>query len=255
MSERHREQTPLLKAKVQGVRVLALVAHPDDEAWALAPTLNQLVRSGAELAVVSATAGEAGADRSGSGLMGAELGEARLQEFAGSVRQMGGEALPSPRFPDGGLSAVIEGQWGEWFDRLLERQRPDVWMTLAEDGGYGHRDHVALTRALLRWSARTTARVRLWCAPSAMAAAMSAPLRRYAPDVLDAEAPEPGSCWLQADEVLWVDDAREVMETCLAHHGTQLRQGRPSSFFGDSFWRSVEREQRWRVPAHEEGGA
>lgn len=242
---------PLLDGRVQGVRVLALVAHPDDEAWALAPTLAALARGGAQVEVATATAGEAGVDRSPSGLRGAQLAEVRLREFASSVRHIGGCPLPTPGLADGELCSVPQQRWEGWFERLRAHHRPDVWMTLDEDGGYGHRDHVALTRALLRWSGAGALCVRLWCAPEAMASAMSEPLRRYAPDLLSTDAPAPGSCWAQADEAVWVYDARAVTESCLAHHVTQLRRGRPSSFFGGSFWRSVAQEQRWRVPVRE----
>jgi LmbE family N-acetylglucosaminyl deacetylase len=226
--------------------MLALVAHPDDEAWALAPTLSVLAARGAHVMVATATAGEAGKDRSPAGRAGAELAAERTREFERSVRRMGADPVQSAAFEDGKLSEVDEKAWSNYFGALLSEFTPTVWLTLAEDGGYGHRDHVALTQALLRWVQARGEEVWLWCAPPALAEAMAQPLRRCAPQLLAHEAPPPGSCWAAADACLHVEHTRTIVEACVAEHTTQLKAKRPRSFFGAGFWRALCTEHRWQ---------
>ena len=62
------------------LRVVAVVAHPDDESYSMSATLYHAARSGAQVSVLCATRGERGEDFSGSG---GDLASRRTAELAG----------------------------------------------------------------------------------------------------------------------------------------------------------------------------
>lgn len=120
------------------MRVVGVFPHPDDEAWAAGGLLARAVMADADVAIVCATRGEKGTNR--SGVVG-DMGQIREAELRASAHALGITDVSFLDLPDGGLetSSIV-------FDaRVLGA---DVVLALGDDGGYGHRDHVALTRAL-----------------------------------------------------------------------------------------------------------
>jgi len=120
--------------------VLAVFAHPDDEAWAAAGTLARLADHH-RVVIAAATAGEAGVDRRPPEDAARQpLAEARRREFAASCAVIGAEprvlGLPDGALEDLGPAAV---------EALVDELEPALVVTLGDDGGYGHRDHLAVT--------------------------------------------------------------------------------------------------------------
>ncbi|PKN56589.1 MAG: hypothetical protein CVU56_15275 [Deltaproteobacteria bacterium HGW-Deltaproteobacteria-14] len=126
-----------------GRRVLGVFPHPDDEAWAAGALLARCAQAGAAVHLVCATRGEAGSDREGRAAAGPELAALRTTELACSAAALG---CAPPRFldlPDGAVTttpAAVEALAAE-----VTAVRPDLVITLGDDGGYGHRDHLATT--------------------------------------------------------------------------------------------------------------
>jgi LmbE family N-acetylglucosaminyl deacetylase len=232
----------------QGVRVLALVAHPDDEAWALSPVLVALLRAGAEVQVCAATWGEAGVDLrvdSTHSEGGQTLAQVRREEFQACADRMGWRVGAGGGFRDGSLAEVDEADWFAWFSELKAHFPPTWWLTLAPDGGYGHRDHIALTNALMSWaeSRRPAVNVWGWCAPPEQARGMRSLVNRVAPRLVDPEVAV-GELYRAAPGGVVVEDAPEIVRRSLLAHGSQLPGGVPERFFGAGFWRGVRSEQR-----------
>lgn len=124
-------------------RTLAVVAHPDDEAWALGGTLAGCAVLGGDVHVLFATRGEAGGDLRGEATPGVELAALRSREAEASCRALGAHAHFGD-LPDGGL--VEHGEAGRALvAHMIRSLRPHVVLTLGRDGGYGHLDHVAVT--------------------------------------------------------------------------------------------------------------
>lgn len=129
-----------------GVRVLGIFPHPDDEAYSCGGTLARLAAEGAEVYVLCATAGEAGQDRRAVTDAPAALDGVRAEELARACATLG--ARP-PRFlglRDSGIGQVnFPAVVGDLVTEI-RRVRPQIVLTLGEDGVYGHPDHIALHR-------------------------------------------------------------------------------------------------------------
>ncbi|GAB3648343.1 N-acetyl-1-D-myo-inositol-2-amino-2-deoxy-alpha-D-glucopyranoside deacetylase [Corynebacterium nasicanis] len=144
-----------------GRRVVAVHAHPDDEAITTGGTLYDLARRGADVLVVTCTLGEEGevigepyahlSNDHADQLGGFRIGElARALDIlgvrgtflggAGRFRDSGMAGSPAhtnPRaFVNSGEAAV------ELLAELFAAERPDLVITYGPDGGYGHPDHI-----------------------------------------------------------------------------------------------------------------
>ena len=140
-------------------RLLAVLAHPDDESFGPGGTLALYARRGASVHLICATRGEVGAaDESllqGHADLGA-LREAELRCAAGLLGLAGVEFLgyrdsgmpgsPDNHHPDA-LAAATPDAVAARLVPLLRRLRPHVVITFDPIGGYNHPDHIAIHRA------------------------------------------------------------------------------------------------------------
>ncbi|MGI8802296.1 MAG: PIG-L deacetylase family protein [Solirubrobacteraceae bacterium] len=126
--------------------VVAVVAHPDDEALIAGGTLALAAALGLPTGVVSLTRGELG-PISDPLLADAEtLGAVREGELAASAAALGVDWVRCLRHPDGELEWIdTETAAGE-LAAVLRPVRPAVLLTFGADGLYGHPDHVATRR-------------------------------------------------------------------------------------------------------------
>ena len=156
-------------------RVVFVHAHPDDETLATGATIATLVDGGAYVTVVTCTRGELGEviPPALQHLAGDELGEYRLGELDAALTALGvadhrilggtgarwqerpprryldsgmrwgaagAEPLPSPAGES--LSAAELGEVAADIAAVLLDVEPDVVVSYASDGGYGHPDHI-----------------------------------------------------------------------------------------------------------------
>jgi LmbE family N-acetylglucosaminyl deacetylase len=158
------------------MRLLVVVAHPDDESFGCGSVLAAASAAGDETVVLCATRGEAGESRIRTDDLGA-LREAELREAArilgvGSVLLLGhadsgfdGDLAP------GSLAAAPSAAVVAEVLVALDEVRPDVVVTL--DASDGHRDHAIVRDATLAAVDAVTApplATYLWClARSSMA--------------------------------------------------------------------------------------
>ena len=138
--------------------LLALFAHPDDEAFATGGTLARYAAEGAGVALVCATRGEVGEIADPALATPETLGDMREAELRCAAAALGlGEVLflgyrdsgmadtPANEDPRAFANAPAE----EVVARLvgiIRRLRPQVLVTFDPNGGYGHPDHVAIHR-------------------------------------------------------------------------------------------------------------
>jgi N-acetyl-1-D-myo-inositol-2-amino-2-deoxy-alpha-D-glucopyranoside deacetylase len=158
------------------MRLLVVVAHPDDESFGCGSVLASAHAAGDETVVVCATRGEAGESRIRTEDLAA-LREAELREAA---RILGVGSVVVLRHADSGLdgepvpgtlaAAPTESVVTE-VSAVLEDVRPDVVVTL--DASDGHRDHAIMrdaTLAAVDAAEHAPAATYLWClARSSMA--------------------------------------------------------------------------------------
>jgi LmbE family N-acetylglucosaminyl deacetylase len=137
------------------LRLLCVIAHPDDECYAFGGALALAAERGVEVSVVCLTDGQAATHR-GDAASGAELGAMRRAEFAASCEVLGVKHHELLDYQDAQLEFA---SLGEVAGRLVERMRsfrPQVVLTFGGDGAANtHPDHTtvsAATTAAFHWA-------------------------------------------------------------------------------------------------------
>ena len=137
-----------------GLKLMCVVAHPDDECFAFGGALALAADRGVETYVVCLTDGQAAANR-GDAASAAELGRMRRAEFAASCRVLGVMHHDLLDYQDGRLEFVEFSQAAGRLVELMRRFRPNVVLTFGGDGGLNvHADHMmvsSLTTAAFHW--------------------------------------------------------------------------------------------------------
>ena len=125
---------------------MAVLAHPDDEAFGCGGTLAKYAAQGCDVYLVTATRGEAGQITKPELANPANLPAVRERELRCACQAYG---IHPPRFldyVDGQLPIVHQGQAVGKLVRLIRELRPQVLVTFGPDGIYGHYDHIAVHR-------------------------------------------------------------------------------------------------------------
>jgi N-acetyl-1-D-myo-inositol-2-amino-2-deoxy-alpha-D-glucopyranoside deacetylase len=124
-----------------GATILAVFAHPDDEALACGGTLARAADAGAHLVLLCASRGELG-PRGDAALPRAELPGTRGRELEAAARTLGIAQVILLDYPDGCLrwAEELDGEIGD----ALERVRPAAVITFDCDGLYWHGDHIGV---------------------------------------------------------------------------------------------------------------
>ncbi len=138
--------------------LLAVFAHPDDEAFSSGGTLAYYAEKGVNITLACANRGEAGKITDPS-MTVTDLGQQREEELKAACRVLG---IPAPVFLDFHDSGRAERVRADDplalmnvdpFEvetkvlTLIERVRPQVMLTFDPHGGYGHIDHLVVHRA------------------------------------------------------------------------------------------------------------
>jgi len=136
--------------------LLAVYAHPDDEAFGTGGSLAQYTAAGVEVVLVCATRGEVGEISDPSFATPETLGEVRESELRCAAETMGVKQLFFLDYRDSGMDgtpenrdprAFINAPAAEVVAKLVEiirRVKPDIVVTFEPNGGYGHPDHIAI---------------------------------------------------------------------------------------------------------------
>jgi LmbE family N-acetylglucosaminyl deacetylase len=141
-------------------RLMAIYAHPDDEAFSVGGSLARAVAGGHAAAVVCATRGEKGEISDPALATPETLGQVREQELRRACAVLGVRDVSFLDYIDGELDQAPHDEAVGRLVGHLHRFRPDVVVTFAANGGYGHRDHIAihkLTLAAVEAAARPSA--------------------------------------------------------------------------------------------------
>ncbi len=122
-------------------RVLAVVAHPDDESFGLGAVLDRLTGAGAETMVLCFSHGGASTLRGAAG----ELTRLRAAEFFDAVAVLGIARAELLGYPDGGLARVPLADLVAQVRRLVAEFDPSHLLVFGSGGVTGHPDHVQAT--------------------------------------------------------------------------------------------------------------
>jgi LmbE family N-acetylglucosaminyl deacetylase len=143
-------------------RLMAVLAHPDDETFGMGGTLALYARRGIEVHVICATRGEAG-NVPPDLLQGYnDIGALREEELRCAAACLGVTNVHLLGYRDSGMLGSPDNQHpkalaiaplDEVANRvttLIRQIRPQVVITFDPHGGYNHPDHIAIHHATLR---------------------------------------------------------------------------------------------------------
>ena len=133
------------------LRLMAVLAHPDDESLGFGGTLARYASEGVETFLVTATRGERGryrghARRAGSIPGPAALGRIRERELRAAAAVLGIREVSLLDYHDSDLDRADPREAVERIAAALRRVRPHVVITFGPDGAYGHPDHIAISQ-------------------------------------------------------------------------------------------------------------
>jgi N-acetyl-1-D-myo-inositol-2-amino-2-deoxy-alpha-D-glucopyranoside deacetylase len=158
----------------EGIRILLVHAHPDDETINNGATMAKYAAGGAHVTLVTCTRGEEGevlvpglshlasSDQD-------KLGIHRESELALAMKELGVTDFrflgsPSVKFRDSGMMGTEPNNradvfWqadidhaAQYLVEVIEEIKPQIMITYDEIGGYGHPDHIQAHRIAMRAS-------------------------------------------------------------------------------------------------------
>lgn len=129
-------------------KLLAIFAHPDDEAFGPGGSLARYASEGVEIHLLCATKGEAGehqGDKVHSVNNKAQIGHTREKELLRSAEILGIAKTEFLDFVDGTLCNALYHKVAEKIIKKIEAFRPQVIVTTDRLGVSGHLDHIAVS--------------------------------------------------------------------------------------------------------------
>jgi LmbE family N-acetylglucosaminyl deacetylase len=136
--------------------LLAVFAHPDDEAFGSGGTLALYAQQGVHVTLVCATRGEVGEIADPALATPETLGEVREVELRNAAQIMGIADLRFLGYRDSGMVGTADNDDPRAFVnvaaptvvsqlvQIIRQVQPQVVITFDPSGGYGHPDHIAI---------------------------------------------------------------------------------------------------------------
>ena len=121
--------------------VVAIFAHPDDEAFGASGTLALLAKE-REVYLICVTDGSEGMN---SSKKTRALAEIRQEELIDSAKVLGIKEVFFLGYKDGSLSNNLYHKVAEKIQKILEKIKPEILLTDELRGVSGHLDHVAVS--------------------------------------------------------------------------------------------------------------
>ncbi len=134
----------------QTLKLMAVLAHPDDESLGIGGTLAKYAAEGVETYLLTATRGERGWRGEAVADPGLQaVGKVREAELLAAAKILGVREVQFLNYIDGDLDqADPAGAIGQ-IAAHLRRVRPQVVLTFGPEGAYGHPDHMAISQFTL----------------------------------------------------------------------------------------------------------
>jgi LmbE family N-acetylglucosaminyl deacetylase len=129
------------------LRLMCVLAHPDDESLGTGGALAKSAAEGVGTYLVTATRGERGRYGDSSESPGpAVVGKAREAELRAAAIELGLREVAFLDYEDGTLDQVDTMEARAKIAAHLRRVRPHVVITFGPEGAYGHPDHIAISQ-------------------------------------------------------------------------------------------------------------
>jgi len=132
-------------------KLMAVLAHPDDESLGVGGTLAKYASEGVEVFLLTATRGDGGRYR---GFRSDEhqhpgpaaLAKIRERELRAAASALGVREVSLLNYRDQHLDRANPREVVAEIAGYLRRIKPDVVVTFGPDGAYGHPDHIAISQ-------------------------------------------------------------------------------------------------------------
>jgi LmbE family N-acetylglucosaminyl deacetylase len=143
----------------QSKKILAVLAHPDDETFGMGGTLALYARQGVDVYLMCATRGEAGEVDSQYMLDYSSIAELREAELRCAAEELGMQNVFFMDYRDSGMPGTADNQHPNAFInapletvagevvRYIRELKPDLVLTFDPVGGYHHPDHIHIHNA------------------------------------------------------------------------------------------------------------
>ena len=131
--------------EIKPKRMLAILAHPDDESFAIGGTLAKYAHQDVQVILLCATRGEAGIP----GVKPEEAGAIRERELRTAAQRLGIE-LYFLGYRDGELAHTKPEKLLETIAVWIELVQPQIILTFGPDGVSRHPDHVTISHMVTR---------------------------------------------------------------------------------------------------------
>jgi LmbE family N-acetylglucosaminyl deacetylase len=136
---------------MQALRLMAVLAHPDDESLGVGGTLAKYASEGVEVFLVTATRGDSGRYR---GLRSDDpqhpgrlaLANIRERELRAAASTLGVREVSILDYQDQQLDRATPAEAIASIAGHIRRVQPNVVVTFGPDGAYGHPDHIAISQ-------------------------------------------------------------------------------------------------------------
>jgi LmbE family N-acetylglucosaminyl deacetylase len=129
------------------LKLMCILAHPDDESLGTGGALAKYAAEGVETYLITATRGERGwfgDEKDDPGL--AVLGQMREAELLAAAKALGIREVKFLDYVDGDVDQADPAEAVSRIVAHLRRVRPNVVITFAPEGAYGHPDHIAISQ-------------------------------------------------------------------------------------------------------------
>lgn len=124
-------------------RMLVILAHPDDESFAVGGTLAKYAQQNVQVILLCATRGEAGID----GVKSEKAGDIREGELRKAAEHLGIE-IYFLGYLDGELAQTKPGALLETIACWVDLVQPQLILTFGPEGVSGHPDHVTISHTV-----------------------------------------------------------------------------------------------------------
>jgi len=136
---------------MRAIRIMAVLAHPDDESLGVGGTLAKYASEGADVFLLTATRGDSGRFR-GHRLEDPQhpgrlaLAKIREDELRAAAAALGVREVSILDYHDQHLDRANPREAVAEIVGHIRRVQPDVVLTFGPDGAYGHPDHIAISQ-------------------------------------------------------------------------------------------------------------
>jgi len=129
------------------LKLMCILAHPDDESMGTGGVLAKYAAEGIETSLLCATRGERGWDGASGDYPGmSAFGKVREAELRAAASVLGLQRVEFLDYIDGDLDQAEPDRIIPQIASHVRKLKPQVVVTFPPDGSYGHPDHIAISQ-------------------------------------------------------------------------------------------------------------